>query len=67
MYSKDIALFIVSLSVLVLGTAFFVPVCCFDYSLLKYSFFIRVIPASLLLGVFGYVIGKILDNAKIKK
>ncbi len=67
MYSKDVATFIASLSVLVLGTVFFVHVYCFDYSLLKYSFFTRVLPASALLGLFGYFIGKILDYAKVKK
>lgn len=67
MYSKSMAFFIASLSVLVLGTVFFMHAYCFDYALLKYSFFTRVLPASFLLGLFGYLIGKILDYAKVKK
>lgn len=66
MYSKSIALFFMSLSLVVLGGIVFLNAFSFDCLTIQATL-IRVVPWSLLLGVLGFLIGRILDDAKVRK
>lgn len=66
MYSKNIALFLTSLSLVVLGSIVFINAFSFDCLTIQATL-IRVVPWSFLLGVLGFLIGRILDDAKVRK
>lgn len=66
MYSRDLALLFISLALLIIGASTFITSFAFDYNLIKLVIY-KSVPQALLLGIFGYSIGKILDNASIKK
>lgn len=65
MYSKSVALFLMSLSLIVLGSIVLVTSFSFDCLTIQATL-IRVVPWSLLFGVLGFLIGRILDDAKIR-
>lgn len=66
MYSKSIALFLMSLSLIVLCAIGFISAFSFDCLTIKYTL-IRVVPWSCVLGLLGFMIGRILDYAKYKR
>ncbi len=66
MYSKSIALFLMSSSLVVLCSVVFINAFSFDCLTIKYTL-MRVVPWSCLLGLLGFLIGRILDYAKFKK
>ncbi len=66
MYSKSIALFLMSLSLVVLCLVIFINAFSFDCLVIKYTL-LRVLPCSLILGLLGFLIGRILDYANYKK
>lgn len=66
MYAKSIALFLMSLSLVVLGGIVFVNSFSFDCLTIQATL-IRVVPWSFVFGLLGFLIGGILDNAKVRK
>lgn len=66
MYSKSIALFFMSLSLIVLGSIVFINAFSIDCLTIKFTL-IRIIPYSIVLGVLGFMIGRILDYANVRK
>lgn len=66
MYSKSIALFLMSLSLIVLCAIDFMSSFSFDCLTVKYTL-IKVVPWSCVLGLLGFMIGRILDYAKYKR
>lgn len=66
MYAKSIALFLMSLSLVVLGGIVFVNSFSFDCLTIQATL-IRVVPWSFIFGLLGFLIGGTLDNAKVRK
>lgn len=66
MYSKSIALFLMSLSLVVLCSIVFLNAFSLDCLTIKYTLY-RVVPYSCVLGLLGFMIGKVLDHAKYKR
>ena len=61
--SKKIASLFFSLTVVILGTRIFIDNLSIDfYTAIKFLQF--VLPASIIMGIFGYFIGKILEKSK---
>lgn len=66
MYSKSISIVLASLSLVVLGCVVFVKSMSVSYGTMQYVVY-KAVPASISLGVLGFLIGRILDYAKFKR
>lgn len=66
MYAKNTALFLMSLSLVILSSIVFLNSFSFDCLTIQATL-IRVVPWSFIFGLLGFLIGGILDNAKVRK
>ena len=67
MYSKSLALLLMSLSIMIMGSIMFICSLSISCESLECTLF-RVLPGSLIIGVLGFIMGTILDSSTcIKK
>lgn len=66
MYSKSISVVLASLAIVVVGSITFINSMSFSVGTMQFVVY-KSIPAALALGVLGFLIGVILDNAKRRR
>ena len=66
MYSKSISTVLASLSLIIIGCVVFIKTMSFDYGTMQYVVY-KAVPAAILLGGLGFMIGSVLDYARFKK
>lgn len=66
MYSKSVSVFLTSLSFVVLGVLSFMKSMSYSCDTILHVLY-KIIPASLAIGILGFLIGSVMDYAKAKK
>ncbi len=62
MYSKELSVLWTSVAIVVFGTIVFCTSFSIDAETVKFTI-IKILPYSLVLGIMGYIVGKILDSS----
>lgn len=66
MYSKSISVVLASLALVVIGSITFINSMSFSFGTMQFVLY-KAVPAALALGLLGFLIGGILDNAKSRR
>lgn len=66
MYSKSISILLASFTLIAVGALAFIDSMSFSCGTMQHVLY-KAIPASVALGLLGFLIGAILDNARFKR